>query len=78
MQKSVPTVIRLGQEIDETSKLSKWNVPLAHYLEFWGDGRASDGSYVSVQPMICRSSERGVNSTCSRQLPVCRSPKGRS
>ncbi|MEP6667577.1 MAG: TAT-variant-translocated molybdopterin oxidoreductase [Chthoniobacter sp.] len=52
LQKSVPTVIRLGQEIDETSQLSKWNVPLAHYLEFWGDGRASDGSYVSVQPMI--------------------------
>ncbi|EDY20294.1 molybdopterin oxidoreductase, iron-sulfur binding subunit [Chthoniobacter flavus Ellin428] len=52
LQKSVPTVIRLGQEIDETAKLSKWNVPLAHYLEFWGDGRAVDGSYVSVQPMI--------------------------
>ncbi|HSI15865.1 MAG TPA: TAT-variant-translocated molybdopterin oxidoreductase, partial [Chthoniobacter sp.] len=52
LQKSVPTVIRLGQEIDETSTLSKWNVPLAHYLEFWGDGRAVDGSYVSVQPMI--------------------------
>lgn len=52
LQKSVPNVVRLGQEIDETSKLSKWNVPLAHYLEFWGDGRALDGSYVSVQPMI--------------------------
>jgi len=52
LQKSVPTVIRLGQETDETSLLSKWNVPLAHYLEFWGDGRALDGSYVSVQPMI--------------------------
>lgn len=52
LQKSVPTVIRLGQETDETSLLSKWNVPLAHYLEFWGDGRAADGSYVSVQPMI--------------------------
>ena len=37
---------------DETSKLATWNVPLAHYLEYWGDGRAADGSYVSVQPMI--------------------------
>ncbi|HEY3900180.1 MAG TPA: TAT-variant-translocated molybdopterin oxidoreductase [Chthoniobacter sp.] len=52
LQKSVPTVVRLGFSEDETSELATWNVPLAHYLEFWGDGRASDGSYVSVQPMI--------------------------
>jgi len=52
LQKSVPTVVRLGYSQDETSPLATWNVPLAHYLEFWGDGRASDGSYVSVQPMI--------------------------
>ena len=30
----------------------KWHVPAAHYLEAWGDGTASDGSYVSQQPMI--------------------------
>ena len=30
----------------------KWHVPAAHYLEAWGDGRASDGSYLSQQPMI--------------------------
>jgi molybdopterin-containing oxidoreductase family iron-sulfur binding subunit len=29
-----------------------WQVPAAHYLETWGDGLASDGSYVPVQPMI--------------------------
>jgi molybdopterin-containing oxidoreductase family iron-sulfur binding subunit len=52
LQKSVPTVVRLGYSEDETSQLATWNVPLAHYLESWGDGRASDGSYVSVQPMI--------------------------
>ena len=52
LQKSVPTVVRLGFWEDETSKLATWNVPLAHYLESWGDGRATDGSYVSVQPMI--------------------------
>jgi molybdopterin-containing oxidoreductase family iron-sulfur binding subunit len=45
-------VIRLGYSFDETSQFSTWNVPLAHYLEYWGDGRAVDGSYVSVQPMI--------------------------
>ncbi len=30
----------------------KWHVPAAHYLEAWGDGTASDGSYLSQQPMI--------------------------
>ena len=52
LQKSVPNVVRLGFAEDETAQLATWNVPQAHYLEFWGDGRASDGSYVSVQPMI--------------------------
>ncbi len=52
LQKSVPTVIRLGRAEDETSHFSHWNVPLAHYLESWGDGLAADGSYLSVQPMI--------------------------
>ncbi len=27
-------------------------MPRAHYLEYWGDGRSSDGTYVGVQPMI--------------------------
>jgi len=52
LQKSVPTVIRLGYQHDETSQHAHWNVPLAHYLESWGDGLAADGSYMSVQPMI--------------------------
>jgi len=52
LQQSVPTVVRLGFSIDETSQGAKWNVPQAHYLEYWGDGRAADGSFVSVQPMI--------------------------
>jgi molybdopterin-containing oxidoreductase family iron-sulfur binding subunit len=52
LQKSVETVVRLGYHEDETSQSAKWNVPLAHYLEAWGDGLATDGSYVSVQPMI--------------------------
>jgi molybdopterin-containing oxidoreductase family iron-sulfur binding subunit len=48
----VPDVIRLGIFEDETSKLSKWHVPAAHYLESWGDVRTFDGTYTSVQPMI--------------------------
>lgn len=46
------TVIRVGFHEDETTELSTWHVPLAHYLESWGDARATDGSYLSIQPMI--------------------------
>ncbi len=52
LQGMVETVIRLGFYEDETSKHATWHVPTAHYLETWGDGRATDGSYTSVQPMI--------------------------
>ncbi len=49
---NVETVIRVSSNPDETTESATWQVPGAHYLEFWGDGRAIDGSYVSVQPMI--------------------------
>jgi molybdopterin-containing oxidoreductase family iron-sulfur binding subunit len=52
LQSQVENVVRLGFHEDETSELSTWHVPLAHYLESWGDGRAADGSYTAVQPMI--------------------------
>jgi len=58
LQAEVPTVIRLGFYEDETTRtpggasLVSWHVPKAHYLEHWGDGLATDGSYVAVQPMI--------------------------
>jgi molybdopterin-containing oxidoreductase family iron-sulfur binding subunit len=52
LQQSVPNVIRLGHFQDETSQFSTWNVPRAHFLEYWGDGRSADGTYVAVQPMI--------------------------
>jgi molybdopterin-containing oxidoreductase family iron-sulfur binding subunit len=52
LQQSVPNVIRVGFHEDETSQLATWNVPAAHYLEYWGDGRTTDGTYVAVQPMI--------------------------
>jgi len=52
LQKKVPDVVRLGYHEDETSAISPWHVPLAHYLESWGDALAADGSYLSVQPMI--------------------------
>jgi MoCo/4Fe-4S cofactor protein with predicted Tat translocation signal len=52
LQKKVPEVVRLGYHEDATSDLSHWHVPLAHYLESWGDGLTADGAYLSVQPMI--------------------------
>ncbi|MEQ1852597.1 MAG: TAT-variant-translocated molybdopterin oxidoreductase [Chthoniobacteraceae bacterium] len=57
----VKTVIRHGLYEDETShtigeggkaQWVQWHVPAAHYLEAWGDGRATDGSLLSQQPMI--------------------------
>ena len=50
--KNAANVVRVGFYEDETSDFATWQVPLAHYLESWGDGFATDGSHVSVQPMI--------------------------
>jgi molybdopterin-containing oxidoreductase family iron-sulfur binding subunit len=52
LQKRVPDVVRLGYHEDATSLASHWHVPMAHYLESWGDALAADGSYLSIQPMI--------------------------
>jgi MoCo/4Fe-4S cofactor protein with predicted Tat translocation signal len=55
-QASAKTVVHLSHEANETSirggSPSTWHVPAAHYLEQWGDSLASDGSYVTVQPVI--------------------------
>jgi molybdopterin-containing oxidoreductase family iron-sulfur binding subunit len=37
---------------DETSMLSQWHVPEAHFLESWGDVRAYDGTASIIQPLI--------------------------
>lgn len=37
---------------DETSLLSTWHVPQAHFLESWGDARAADGTLSVIQPLI--------------------------
>jgi molybdopterin-containing oxidoreductase family iron-sulfur binding subunit len=44
--------VRLGLYDDETSRLSHWHVPEAHFLEAWGDARAVDGTASVVQPLI--------------------------
>lgn len=51
-QRKAKTVIRLGYHEDETAQACDWLIPAAHYLESWGDARTSDGTLVSMQPLI--------------------------
>ena len=44
--------VHLGPHFDETARLASWHIPRAHYLEQWGDGRAWDGTYSVIQPLI--------------------------
>jgi MoCo/4Fe-4S cofactor protein with predicted Tat translocation signal len=48
----VPHSIALGHTVDETSAKAGWHIPLAHYLEAWGDARAAGGTISVVQPLI--------------------------
>ncbi len=44
--------VHLSLYDDETSALSHWHIPQAHYLESFSDGRASDGTLTFMQPLI--------------------------
>ncbi len=48
----VTTKIRLGLFHDQTSEVCDWHLPMAHYLESWGDTEASDGTLCCIQPLI--------------------------
>jgi molybdopterin-containing oxidoreductase family iron-sulfur binding subunit len=48
----VPFRVHLSLYQDETSRLCDWHVPMAHYLESWGDARAYEGTASLVQPLI--------------------------
>ncbi len=50
--KSLPFSIHLSHNEDETSKVCKWHVNAAHWLEAWSDGMASDGTICIAQPLI--------------------------
>jgi MoCo/4Fe-4S cofactor protein with predicted Tat translocation signal len=52
LQKKVPNIVRLGYHEDATSAISQWHLPMAHYLESWGDALTAGGDYLSIQPMI--------------------------
>jgi len=49
---NVKRSVHLALYEDETSRLCKWHVPKAHYLETWGDARSFDGTYAVAQPLI--------------------------
>ena len=51
-QRKAQNVIRLGYYFDETSQDVDWHLPMAHYLESWGDNRSGEGSWLPVQPLI--------------------------
>ncbi|MEP6663876.1 MAG: 4Fe-4S dicluster domain-containing protein, partial [Verrucomicrobiota bacterium] len=57
-QAKAKTILRAGYYEDESFSEDKsftgekWHFPQAHYLESWGDARTSDGTLVSVQPLI--------------------------
>ena len=49
---AVPNSVHLGNQYDETGRISTWHINKAHYLESWTDARAYDGTLTVVQPMI--------------------------
>ena len=55
-QAKAKSVVRLGYYEDETFEATKrdsdWHLPMAHYLESWGDALDQDGTRVSIQPLI--------------------------
>lgn len=51
-QAKAKTVVRLGYYEDESFPANGWALPIAHYLEAWGDARTADGTLVSIQPLI--------------------------
>ena len=52
LDKKVPLRVHLSEYRDETSEICHWHVPMAHYLEAWGDTRSYDGTVTITQPLI--------------------------
>ena len=46
------TTVHLSSHLDGTGKASTWHLPLSHWLESWGDHRATDGTVAIQQPLI--------------------------
>jgi MoCo/4Fe-4S cofactor protein with predicted Tat translocation signal len=50
--KKAKVSIHAGTHEDETARACQWHLPLAHYLEAWGDVRTFDGAVSITQPLI--------------------------
>jgi len=50
--KAIPTRIHLGYYEDESASGATWHLPLAHFLEHWGDLQDRDGQVLMQQPLI--------------------------
>jgi molybdopterin-containing oxidoreductase family iron-sulfur binding subunit len=48
----VPFSVHHGMNQDETAQAVTWHIPQTHYLEAWGDLRATNGVTSIVQPLI--------------------------
>ena len=44
--------LRIGENVDETSRLSTWHLPQAHAFESWGVGYSHEGLLTIRQPLI--------------------------
>ena len=44
--------VHLSLHANETSAVSHWQIPEAHFFEAWSDARAFDGTVSIVQPLI--------------------------
>ena len=44
--------VHLSLHVDETTARAEWHLPMAHFLESWGDARSVDGTASVIQPMI--------------------------
>lgn len=44
--------VALAFHNDETAKMCNWVIPASHFLEYWGDASAVDGTLSTIQPLI--------------------------
>jgi len=51
---TVPFVVSLSTENDETSELADLHLPTAHFLESWGDARPRNGIFSLQQPVMAQ------------------------
>ncbi|MEZ5360734.1 MAG: TAT-variant-translocated molybdopterin oxidoreductase [Candidatus Zixiibacteriota bacterium] len=50
--RKVETAIHVSTHVDETTQHADWHINRAHFLESWGDTRAVNGHYATIQPLI--------------------------